>query len=197
FVTTASPLNTAPAWPVGRAVQSFGLSNVVEASGCDDGCPVSQTAKAARGGAASAPNPWQQQSSNAPAETTDAQRIASLLGTTRLCGSEPAINLHDERRRRKGLNRESVPRMSGNRAVTRSLSWRRSPMTCRSAWLLPACLLLLPALVRADEPRSGVRVERGLVYGKGGDVDLKLNLALPATGKGPYPAVVCVHGGGW
>jgi acetyl esterase/lipase len=42
-----------------------------------------------------------------------------------------------------------------------------------------------------------VRVERDLSYGKGGDVDLKLDLAVPAQDKGPFPAVVCIHGGGW
>jgi acetyl esterase/lipase len=42
-----------------------------------------------------------------------------------------------------------------------------------------------------------VRVERDLTYGKGGDVDLKLDLALPREGEGPFPAVVCIHGGGW
>lgn len=46
---------------------------------------------------------------------------------------------------------------------------------------------------RADE---GVKVERGIVYGKGGEVELQLDLALP-QGKGPFPAVVCIHGGGW
>jgi acetyl esterase/lipase len=40
-------------------------------------------------------------------------------------------------------------------------------------------------------------VEKGLVYGKGGDVDLKLDLAMPKAGDGPFPAVVCIHGGGW
>ena len=42
-----------------------------------------------------------------------------------------------------------------------------------------------------------VRIERDLIYGKGGDSDLKLDLAIPAQGKGPFPTVVCIHGGGW
>src|SRR5262245_2483 len=41
-----------------------------------------------------------------------------------------------------------------------------------------------------------IRVERDIVYGKAGHVELQLNLALP-MGKGPFPAVVCIHGGGW
>ena len=36
-----------------------------------------------------------------------------------------------------------------------------------------------------------------MIYGKGGDVDLKLDLAIPKEGTGRFPAVVCVHGGGW
>mgnify|MGYP001342205792 CR=1 FL=1 len=60
-------------------------------------------------------------------------------------------------------------------------------------------LIVVPALllVRAQESKGEVRVERGLVYGKGGDADLKLDLAMPKDGNGPFPVVVCVHGGGW
>lgn len=36
-----------------------------------------------------------------------------------------------------------------------------------------------------------------LVYGRAGGEDLKLDLARPKDGKGPFPAVVCIHGGGW
>ncbi len=60
-------------------------------------------------------------------------------------------------------------------------------------------LIVVPAvlLVRAQESKGEVRVERGLVYGKGGDADLKLDLAMPKDGDGPFPVVLCVHGGGW
>ncbi len=59
--------------------------------------------------------------------------------------------------------------------------------------------IALPAffLVRAQEAKPEARVERDLVYGKGGDTDLKLDLAMPKTGDGPFPVVVCIHGGGW
>jgi acetyl esterase/lipase len=36
-----------------------------------------------------------------------------------------------------------------------------------------------------------------LVYGKAGDTELKLDLARPKNGNGPFPAIVCLHGGGW
>jgi acetyl esterase/lipase len=39
--------------------------------------------------------------------------------------------------------------------------------------------------------------EKDIVYGKGGDVDLKLDLAHPKDGNGPFPAIVFIHGGGW
>lgn len=42
-----------------------------------------------------------------------------------------------------------------------------------------------------------VKTETDIVYGKVGDTELKLDLAMPAKGDGPFPAIVCVHGGGW
>lgn len=49
----------------------------------------------------------------------------------------------------------------------------------------------------AQERKPGIQVEKDLVYGKGGPTDLKLDLAMPKDGNGPFPALVCVHGGGW
>jgi acetyl esterase/lipase len=59
------------------------------------------------------------------------------------------------------------------------------------AFLVPA----LPAC--AQERKADLRLEKDLVYGKGGDIELKLNLAMPKDGDGPFPAVICIHGGGW
>lgn len=50
---------------------------------------------------------------------------------------------------------------------------------------------------RGADGGKSVRVEKDLVYGKGDGVDLKLDLALPATGDGPFPALICIHGGAW
>lgn len=58
-------------------------------------------------------------------------------------------------------------------------------------------LLLLPLAATAQEQKPVVRIERDLVYGKGGEADLKLDLAVPAQGQGPFPAVFCIHGGAW
>ncbi len=60
-------------------------------------------------------------------------------------------------------------------------------------WLLLAGLLAA-ALAGPPEPDG---VERDVVYGRVGDVELKLDLARPPEGKGPFPAVVMIHGGGW
>ena len=36
-----------------------------------------------------------------------------------------------------------------------------------------------------------------MVYGKGGEKDLKLDLFLPKKGKPPYIGIIFIHGGGW
>jgi acetyl esterase/lipase len=63
--------------------------------------------------------------------------------------------------------------------------------------LVFSSLVLAPDPVWGDSKPSEVQLDRGLVYGKGGDTDLKLDLAMPKNGGGPFPAVVCIHGGGW
>jgi acetyl esterase/lipase len=40
-------------------------------------------------------------------------------------------------------------------------------------------------------------IEDGITYSRSGDVDLKLDLARPGEGEGPFPAIVFIHGGGW
>ena len=49
----------------------------------------------------------------------------------------------------------------------------------------------------AIEPSLKLESKNDIVYDRGGNVDLKLDLALPATGDGPFPAIICLHGGGW
>src|SRR5262245_40147281 len=48
----------------------------------------------------------------------------------------------------------------------------------------------------SQETKAKLRVERDVVYGKGDDQDLLLDLVRP-EGEGPFPAVLCIHGGGW
>lgn len=47
------------------------------------------------------------------------------------------------------------------------------------------------------EDTEKIVVQKDLVYGTGGGRELKLTIVSPRKGKGPFPAVVFVHGGGW
>jgi acetyl esterase/lipase len=49
----------------------------------------------------------------------------------------------------------------------------------------------------ADGPPAKVTTENDIVYTKAGGSDLKLDLARPAEGDGPFPVVLVIHGGGW
>ncbi len=64
----------------------------------------------------------------------------------------------------------------------------------RRCWIILITLLVVTPLHAGD---AKIKTEKKLVYGKGDDVDLELDLAMPADGKGPFPAIVCLHGGGW
>lgn len=57
-------------------------------------------------------------------------------------------------------------------------------------WVVPGAV---PA--RADDPKIETKFD--ITYAKVGDTELKLDLARPAEGDGPFPAVVAIHGGGW
>lgn len=48
----------------------------------------------------------------------------------------------------------------------------------------------------ASPKSSDPKIEKSIIFGKGGDTKLELNLAVP-QGQGPFPAVILVHGGGW
>jgi acetyl esterase/lipase len=64
--------------------------------------------------------------------------------------------------------------------------------------MLALCVFVLGTTqVVAQDKKIDVRTEHELVYGKAGDADLKLDLAMPKEGDGPFPAIVCIHGGGW
>jgi acetyl esterase/lipase len=64
---------------------------------------------------------------------------------------------------------------------------------------------------RARQPQQGSNAQRpaapkapdeveylpDITYTKAGGVELQLDIAMPKEGAGPFPAIVCVHGGGW
>jgi acetyl esterase/lipase len=75
----------------------------------------------------------------------------------------------------------------------------RNALTCN--WFLALVLLdsLAPVLVAEDYEAT---MESGIEYGNAQGETLKLDIARPATvegtpAKGPFPAVVCIHGGGF
>jgi len=53
------------------------------------------------------------------------------------------------------------------------------------------CLIAVPAWC------VDVVIEENVPYGLAGDTELQLDLARPAGGNGPFPALVFIHGGGW
>jgi acetyl esterase/lipase len=62
----------------------------------------------------------------------------------------------------------------------------------------PAALLLAaaPARLPADAPGEAV-LEKGIEYSNPDGQHLQLDLARPKTGDGPFPAILCIHGGGF
>jgi acetyl esterase/lipase len=58
-------------------------------------------------------------------------------------------------------------------------------------------------LMSPGRPKTAARgqavasVSLDVVYRKVGDAELKLDLARPAEGRGPFPVVLLIHGGGW
>lgn len=65
----------------------------------------------------------------------------------------------------------------------------------RSGRLVAAMALLI--LATSSSCLAEIVVEQDLVYGKGGDTELKLDLARPKEGDGPFPGLILIHGGGW
>ncbi len=55
----------------------------------------------------------------------------------------------------------------------------------------------LPMRFPIAVPPGLVEVETAITFSEPAGEVLKLDMARPAAGKGPYPAVVCIYGGGW
>ena len=71
------------------------------------------------------------------------------------------------------------------------------PSRCRVA--LVALALLAPAAVAQKPPavQDGVTFETGVEYANPDGQHLQLDIARPKAGDGPFPAVICIHGGGF
>jgi len=60
-----------------------------------------------------------------------------------------------------------------------------------------AFFLCLSPLFAVQDKKVEEIFESDVVYGKGGEVDLKLNIGRPKEAAGPLPCIVLFHGGGW
>ncbi|WP_165227542.1 alpha/beta hydrolase [Aquisphaera insulae] len=72
----------------------------------------------------------------------------------------------------------------------------------RRRWLavgVVAGVIGLAAIVQARQPPPPESVDFApdIVYGTVGGETLHLDLARPKRGAGPFPLIVCIHGGGW
>ena len=74
---------------------------------------------------------------------------------------------------------------------------RGSPIALGIAGAMMLGLLWIEAKAQEVKPRTAIRVERDVAFGKGGERELQLDLAMPSEGEGPFPAIVCIHAGGW
>lgn len=55
----------------------------------------------------------------------------------------------------------------------------------------------LPGAASAQDAKVAVAMTKDITYAVRGAEELKLDIIRPATGDGPFPAVVCIHGGAW
>lgn len=71
-------------------------------------------------------------------------------------------------------------------------------MNLRSLLSLVVLSLIVP-VARAAEPvvPEGVAFEKGVEFANPDNQHLQLDIARPKAGTGPFPAVVCIHGGGF
>jgi acetyl esterase/lipase len=67
----------------------------------------------------------------------------------------------------------------------------------RFAFLLIGLVLEGSSPARAQEPTPGVETVADLTYATVDGEELKLDLARPTVGDGPFPAIIAIHGGAW
>lgn len=70
-------------------------------------------------------------------------------------------------------------------------------MFTRLQFAMLALVFVAAPLPAAPPTPESVSWEEGIEYSKPGDTPLLLNLARPKSGEGPFPAVLCIHGGGF
>jgi acetyl esterase/lipase len=83
---------------------------------------------------------------------------------------------------------------------------RGSLAVCGIVGTVVFCCLLIGANGQEDKlEKTGVdfskskaiRFDYNIVFAKGGTQELRLDLVMPVEGEGPFPAIICLHSGGW
>jgi acetyl esterase/lipase len=97
----------------------------------------------------------------------------------------------------------TLPSYTGGVLIEPHLS--ETPVVNRILFATALSIGVIFSAVRAAEPlatatttaASDIDFAANVVYGKGGDIDLHLDIARPADQNKPAPCVVLIHGGGW
>lgn len=66
-----------------------------------------------------------------------------------------------------------------------------------AAFLAPTTGCSLPMILPVAVPPGQIETKTAIAFSKVGGETLYLDMARPTTGEGPWPAVVCIYGGGW
>ena len=69
--------------------------------------------------------------------------------------------------------------------------------TLRAAFIILAVIATAPLRAAELVVPDDVVFERGVEFSNAADQHLQLDLARPKNGDGPFPAIVCIHGGGF
>lgn len=65
-----------------------------------------------------------------------------------------------------------------------------------SSFCLGVLILCCTYAIAAEKEKRNMIVEKDILFAKVGGEELKVDIARP-DGRGPYPAVIFIHGGGW
>jgi len=71
------------------------------------------------------------------------------------------------------------------------------PRRALAGFALLLATFLISNVTRAADVPAGVTFESGIEYSNPDGQHLQLDIARPSVGSGPFPAVVCIHGGGF
>lgn len=70
-------------------------------------------------------------------------------------------------------------------------------MTSKRTFRIAALLVTTLTLPLRGDDAPKLKNDYDLVYTTAGGVDLKLDISRPSEGDGPFPALLCIHGGAW